>query len=515
LNAAGQPVIIYDPATTVAQGSGFVRQPFPDNVIPANRIDPVGKNIAAYFPLPNRPSGNAGTNNYFASGTASLNTNILDAKIDENLSERSRFFVRYSRLSLDQPAPVLFPAGIVAGQRSPDNQAQLNNSASINFTRTISPTNLVEVRYGFVRIKLDYRSISLGFDPTKLGFPSYIAANADHLVFPGIAPANYYSLGAPGQGDTRDPSFETHLLAIENTMIRAGHTLRFGFEARLLRVDDTESGSSTGNFTFTNAITQGPNPNAASTTAGNSIASLLLGVGSGSMGIGLKDVATQSHYYAAFVQDDWKATRKLTLNLGLRWDLDIPRTERFNRLETFDPSGSVTARGTGRNSRFTRRIVFAGVNGVSRRQFEPQWHNLNPRFGFAFQASQNTVLRGGVGIFFAPTLRGAGATVGSTGYGATTNWAGSPDGLTPVSYLSNPFPNGVNLSSGSSQGLLTGIGSSFATPMMGDNKVPYTENWSFGIQRQLPGSILIDASYVGNQASTSIWAASPPSTSIN
>ena len=193
------------------------------------------------------------------------------------------------------------------------------------------------MRYGFVRIKLNYRSISLGFDATQFGFPSYIAANADHLMFPGIAPANYYSLGAPGQGDTRDPSFESHLLAVENSLIRAAHTLRFGLEARLLRVDDTESGSSTGNYSFTNAITQGPNPNAASSTAGNSIASLLLGVGSGSMGIALKDVATQSHYYAAFVQDDWKVSRKLTLNLGLRWDLDIPRTERFNRLETFNP----------------------------------------------------------------------------------------------------------------------------------------------------------------------------------
>jgi hypothetical protein len=499
LNSSGQLITIYDPTTTVAQGSGFVRQAFPQNIIPGNRIDKVGKNIAAYFPLPNRPGSIAGANNYFASGTAVLNTNILDAKVDEILNDRSRFFVRYSRLDLNQPAPVLFPAESAAGQRSPDNQAQLNNSTSIDYTRTISPTNLVEVRYGFVRIKLDYRSISLGFDPTTLGFPSYIAANADHLIFPGIAPANYYSLGAPGQGDTRNPSFESHLLAVENTLIRSAHTLRFGVEARLLRVNDTESGSSTGNFTFTNAITQGPNPNAASATAGNSIASLLLGVGSGSMGIALKDVATQSHYYAAFLQDDWKLSRKLTVNLGLRWDLDIPRTERFNRLQTFDQAVTSPLAGPAGLPNLRGGILFAGVNGVSRRQFDPQWHNLNPRFGFAYQASKNTAIRGGVGIFFAPTLRGAGATVGSTGYGATTNWAGSPDGLTPATYLSNPFPLGLNLSSGNSLGLLTGIGSSFETPMMGDNKVPYTASWSFGIQRQLPGGILVDASYVGNR----------------
>ena len=160
------------------------------------------------------------------------------------------------------------------------------------------------------------------------------------------------------------------------------------------------------------------------------------------------------------------------MNLGLRWDLDIPRTERFNRLETFDPVVPSPLAGPAGIPGLRGGIVFAGVNGASRRQFDPQWHNLNPRFGFAFQPSKNTVLRGGAGIFFAPTLRGAGATVGSTGYGATTNWAGSPDGLTPAIYLSNPFPNGLNLSSGNSQGLLTGIGNSFETPTMGTTKFP-------------------------------------------
>jgi hypothetical protein len=498
LNAAGALVTIYDPTTTVAQGSGFVRQPFPGNTIPSNRIDTVGRNAANYFPLPNQAgAANTAVNNYFAAGTSVLNTNILDVKIDENLSDRSRFFVRYSRLGLKQPSPVLFPAEVAVAQRSPDNQAQTNNSIAIDYTLTLSPTDLIEFRYGFARIKLDYRSISLGFDPTKLGFPSYIAANADHLIFPGIAPTNYYSLGAPGQGDSRNPSFESHLLSIENTHILAAHTLRVGVEARLLRVDDTESGNSTGNFSFTQAITQGPNPNASSTTAGNAIASLLLGVGSGSMGIGLKDVATQSHYYAAFVQDDWKVSRKLTLNLGLRWDLDIPRTERFNRLETFDPNVASPLAGPTGNPALRGGLIFMGVNGNDRRQFDPEWHNFNPRLGFAFHATTNTVIRGGYGIFYAPTLRGAGATVGSTGFGNTTNYAGSQDGLTPSFYLSNPFPTGLNLPVGNTQGLLTAIGSSFETPMKGDNRVPYTQSWNFDIQRQLPGGILLDVAYVG------------------
>lgn len=499
LNSAGQLVVIYDPETTVPQGSGYVRAPFGGNLIPSTRIDAVARNIVNYYPLPNQPGApNSGVNNYYVATNSVLNTNSIDAKVDENIGDRSRFFVRYSRLALNQPAPLELPAAIAVAQNSPDNQAQNNNSAAIDYTLTLSPSNLLELRYGFARIKLNYRSISLGFDPTSLGFPSYIAANADHLLFPGIAATNYYSLGNPQQGDTRDPGFETHILAAENTRILAGHTLRIGVEGRLLRSNDTESGSSTGNFSFTPAITQGPNPNAASSTAGNAIASLLLGVGSGSMLIDSKDDATQSQYYGAFIQDDWKVTRKLTLNLGLRYDLDMPRTERYNRMETFDPNvASPLAAQTG-IAGLRGGTVFVGINGQGRRQFEPQWHNFDPRFGFAYQAATNTVLRGGYGIFYAASLRIANATIGNEGFSAVTNYVGSPDGLTPSVYLSNPFPTGLNLPVGNSQGLLTGIGTSFENPLTGDNKVPYTENWDFDVQQQLPGGILVDAAYVGS-----------------
>ncbi len=498
-NSTGQLVTIYDPETTVPQGSGYVRSAFPGNVIPASRMDAVGKNVVNYYPLPNQPGAAfSGVNNYYVATNNVLNSNSIDAKVDEVLSDRSRFFVRYSRQGLDNPAPAYLTGAIAVAQNAPDNQAQTNNSAAIDYTLTLSPSNLLELRYGFARIKLNYRSLSLGFDPTTLGFPSYIAANADHLLFPGIAATNYYSLGNPQQGDTRDPGFETHILAAENTRIFSAHTLRFGVETRLLRSNDTESGSSTGNFTFTNAITQGPNPNAATSTAGNAIASLLLGVGSGSMLIDSKDDATQSHYFGAFVQDDWKATRKLTLNLGLRWDLDVPRTERYNRMETFDPYiPSPLASQTG-IAGLSGGTVFVGVNGNPRRQFDPQWHNFNPRFGFAYEATPNTVIRGGYGIFYAASLRIANATIGNEGFSASTAYAGSPNGLTPAVYLSNPFPSGLNLPTGSSQGLLTGIGSSFENPLSGDNKVPYSENWNFDVQRQLPGDILIDAAYVGS-----------------
>jgi hypothetical protein len=201
----------------------------------------VAKNIVNYYPAPNVPGAvNPGQNNYFVSSSSVLNTNQIDAKADEVVSDKSRFFVRYSRRGLDQPAPAFFPAEIRVAQNN-NAQPQASNSAAIDYTRTISPTDLVEVRYGFARTKLNFTSLSLGFDPTKLGFPRYIAANADHLLFPGVASANYYTLGAPTQGDTRNPGFENHLLGVSNTRILGAHSLRIGWEGRLMRVNDTES----------------------------------------------------------------------------------------------------------------------------------------------------------------------------------------------------------------------------------------------------------------------------------
>jgi hypothetical protein len=498
VNAAGKPVVIYDPTTTASSGTGYVRQPFPGNVIPASRINAVAGSIMKYYPLPNAAGvANGGLNNYFASGTTVVNSNTLDTKVDENINDRNRFFVRYSRRGQNQPVTPLFPAADLVAQGG-YTQPQTSNSAAFDYTFTATPTFLMEFRYGFARTLLAFTPVSEGFNPTSLGFPSYIAANADQLLFPGIGPAGYYTLGNGAQGDYRHASFASHLVSLNNTKVLTSHVLKFGFEGRLLLVNDLESGASTGNYSFSNAITQGPNPNVASAIAGNSIASLLLGVGNGQMTIDSKNAATESKYYAWYFQDDWKATRRLTLNLGLRYDVEIPRTERYNRMETFNPfAPSPLAAETG-IAGLRGGLVYPGVDGNSRLQFQPQWTDFAPRLGFAYQAAENLVLRGGYGIFYGPSYRQAGATLGNYGFSSTTSYVGSPNGLTPSLYLTNPFPNGLNPIVGSTLGLLTGIGTSFETPLTGDNKVPYNENWDFEVQRQLPGNTLVDVSYVGS-----------------
>jgi len=496
-NSSGQQVVIYDPTTTVASGSGYVRQPFAGDKL--TTIDPVAAAIINYYPLPNQPGAPyTGTNNFFASGTSQLDIDTFDARVDEVINQRNRLFVSYSRRNVTSPPALLFPKAdqIAEGGNS---EPQISNSAAIDYTRTVSPKFLVDVPFGFSRTFINFVPISAGFNPTtELGFPDYIAANADHLLFPGIAPANYYTLGDASQGETRRGGFNIYFLGNNDTKVVRNHVITFGGEIRILQANDVESGSSTGSFSFTNAITQGPNPNVATSTGGNAIASLLLGVGSGTYEIGSKNAATESKYYGAYIQDDWKALPRLTVNLGLRYDLDIPRTERHDRMETFDPTAASPLVQTAGIAGLSGGVVFSGVDGASRRQYSPRWNDFGPRVGFAYELDPNTAVRGSYGIYYGPSLRSAGATIGNEGFSAVTTYTGSPNGLTPAVYLSNPFPNGINQPVGSSQGLATGIGSSFENPLQGDNKVGYTENYDLDIERQLPFNLLVDVAYVGS-----------------
>jgi hypothetical protein len=499
VTASGAKVTIYDPTTTVASGTGYVRQAFPGNVIPAARIDPVGAAIVGYYPL---PTNTGVTNNFFGSGVSTVNINTYDVKVNENFNDQNRMFVRYSRRNLQQPGTFLFPAAYrIAEGSGPSptaSEPQISNSAAIDYTRTPNPNYVMEFRFGFSRTYLSFVAASAGFNPSsQLGFPAYIASSADHLLFPGVAASSYYTLGDGGQGISKVSAFESSLVGMQNTLIIANHVLKFGVEGRLLIVNDDEAGASTGTYTFTQAITQGPNPNAATSTAGNAIASLLVGVGTGTYTIQSKNGATQSKYYGAYIQDDWKVNDRFTLNLGLRYDVDIPRTERYNRMETFDTSIASPLAASSGLAGLTGGVVFAGVGGNSRRQFQPQWTNFSPRFGLAYQLGSKTVVRAAFGIFFGPSMRAASGTVGNEGFSASTTYTGSPNGLTPSVYLRNPFPNGLNTPVASSQGLLTGIGSSFESPVTGDNKVGYTENWNFNIQRQFPFDALVEVAYVG------------------
>ncbi len=501
--SAGKAITIYDPNTTVASGTGYVRSAFPNNTIPTTEINSVSANLANYYPLPNAAGS---VNNFVESGKAIENINNYDIKVDQDLNARNRFFTRFSQHYLTSLPANYFPSSIALAANIQD-QTNTGTNVALDYTRIWSPRVLTEFRYGFSRMHVYEYSPGAGFNPTNLGFPSYIAQSANALAFPEIEPASYVNLGVTGSTPAIIAANE-HTFSVNNTWMLGHHTLNFGFQLEVPQLNTLQDNEEDGTYSFAKSLTQGPNPNVASSTAGDGFATMLLGIGSGGFELDYKIAATTSRSYALYLQDDWKFSSKLTLNMGLRWDATQPRTERYNRMDIFDPTAvspiaSQVAAAAGAAdcpvcANLQGGLEFVGVDGTSRRQFQTQWGNFGPRFGFAYQALKNTVVRGGYGVFFySGGVEGAAGTIGSDGFSAITNYVGSENGLTPTNYLTNPFPTGFVYPTGNTLGLATALGSTIADPYP-NSKIPYVEQWNFDIQQQLPGSFMVSAAYVGS-----------------
>lgn len=496
---ATQVIGIYDPDTTRPNpsGSGSIRDPFPGNVIPTNRFDPVARNVLGYFPRPNQP-GDAGTgrNNFYNSGAAAINTDNADIRVDHNISDQQRIFGRFSyRKSFNGP-PQLFPGdlGIAEGRV---NNNDFGRNAVVDYTNTLSPSTLLNVRMSFARNRFLFDNQGLGFVPSSLGLPKALDTAVDKFMFPRFAVSTQVALGG---SDHRQSGFNNYGLSGSLSKITGKHSLKYGYEGRMLRINVWEARAA-GTFNFGAGMTQGPNPNSAATaTAGWGLASFLLGTGSdGNFYQNWKNVAAQSFYNAFYVQDDWRITRKLTLNLGLRYDFDTPRTERYDRMSWFDPSlTSPLAAKVPAFPNLKGGLRFVGADGNGRSQFTGDYNNFAPRLGFAYQWNDKTVIRGAFAQLFGPSTLSAQGTVGPYGFRVETPWVATLDGITPLNRLSNPFPGGFQPVPGSSQGALTAIGSNLEAPLSNTN-TPYTLQYNFTIQRELPGAILLETAYVGNR----------------
>jgi len=209
-------------------------------------------------------------------------------------------------------------------------------------------------------------------------------------------------------------------------------------------------------------------------------------------------LAQTNKYSALFIQDTWKLTPSVTLNLGLRYDYETPRTDRFNQLTNFDYDATSPLTAPGYNLR--GGLVFPGVDGRSRYNARPDRNNFAPRAGIAWRLTPKTVVRAGAGLFYAATTGIGGGTgpFGISGYQAPTSIVTSLDGVTPIVTLSDPYPNGFNRPTGSSAGLSTLLGQSIQFTDYG-NYTPYSTQWSFGVQQELPGAILLEVGYAGSR----------------
>lgn len=496
--ASGALIAIYDPTTTrpdPARPGRYIRDAFPGNRIPASRINRVGAGILSFFPLPNQ-TGNPVTNtqNLFVVGPGPIDRNTITGKIDWNITANRRLSGRYTWDDLDWQFPILFrtPA-------EPDGRAVLipRNSLALNYTDSLTPTLLLDAKAGFNRENEHFFTPSEGFDITSIGFPesfkriTYVGRGADTGRFPRTTLSDIGTFGAIASRG--NPSI-TWQASASVAKVTPRHTLKSGFEYRFYARNDYGRECSVGCYTFNRAFTQGPDPLVASATSGYSVASLLLGSPAGANTTLRTDSSASVRYYALFVQDDWKVSPKLTLNLGLRWDYEGPITDRYNVLANFDPNIESPLRVPGLNLR--GGLVYPGVGGLDRGVTERQFTGFQPRFGFAYQLHPKTVVRGGFGIIYIPTTPVG--SVAQTGFLQDTLMNVSLDGgLTPNDTLSNPYPNGLLQPTGSSLGALTGVGNAIEGQLRNVRR-GYTEQWNFTLQHQPWNNWLFEAAWVGN-----------------
>jgi hypothetical protein len=485
--------LIYDPSTTrldptaPAGTTRYIRDVFPGNRIPAAQLNTVATNLLKYFPSPNqRGIGLSDTNNYFSSAPSTLDNNRLDGRIDHNLSSKHMLFARGDYFANLNSSPDVYNSPM-----SPVNTPNLipGWAWAVGHTWSIKPSTVFVQHFSMADSQTNRVPLTLGFDQKSLGFPPTVTDGQLAPFFPQVSIAGTSGVGAVGTIFNVVIS-RTYEYNAALTVQKGTHTIKTGFDYRFYTLDwsNPQALAINANGTYTG----GPNAKAVGSNTGSGIADLLLGVAAVSYNINPEHV--NSHpYYAGYVQDEWRVTRRLTVTVGLRYNLELGSIEQNNHYVFLDTTSSSPLKVPGYN--LVGGLAFTGVNGNSRRVEAADHNNWDPRAGLAYRIGDKTVVRAGFGMFHNPLLSTDRDT--TQGFSRTTsNIVAQADGVTPTFNLSNPFPQGLAAPTGSSLGLATNLGLSIAAPVH-QRKTPYQEQWSFDIQRQLPFSVMADFGYTG------------------
>ncbi len=497
-DASGRQIIIYDPATGHDVNGVWTRDAFPNNRIPVERIDPVARALLQYYPEPNcttpgQPDWqqNLCYNEHFNKDKF---WNWV-GKVDHNVTSKDRTFFRWgknNRNEIRNTTPI---------RTGPAQNGQLplirsNDAVVGDWVHIFGSGTVFNVRGGYTYYLEGSRAdFNIGFDPTSFGWPagmvSQLPAAALGGMFPIITQDQFVQL-ARGNGPFR--TNKNYSIQPNISMTRGAHNIRSGLDFRRTNVYVENYVNAGGQIDFTRQFTRST-LNSSSNLEGNAFASFLLGAASG----GNVPVNVFPHFYwtfaAPWIQDDWRLSNKLTLNLGFRWDFNGPVHEEQDRLNyAFDPDlvNPVSARV---GQQVKGGIRFVGVGGAPKTPWKFDWNNWQPRIGAAYTINDKTVLRGGYGRYFQnPTGESL-----SNGFSQSTSVIASNDGnRTPTYALANPFPNGVEAPPGASLGPLTFLGRNpnFSNPNF---VVPNVHQFSIGIQRELPWKVSLEVSYVGSR----------------
>jgi hypothetical protein len=481
--------LIYDPATTQSTPTGIVRQPFPGNRIPAERISPISQKILALLP---NPSSNALFNNYTSIGRGATDSNQFNIKLDHSFSEVNRLSGYYYQDALDALEPELIPGPATSARGS----GSRNFWTRISHDYVFSPTVLNHVNLGFTRFKTTIESYSVDQNwPTQLGLTGVNTGPNNSFPCVDFVSSGYKSLG-DSNCNSRTLQTNNSFQVIDSfSVIRGTHSFKFGGDFRLMETNGIDIYQSNGLFQF-NALETGlpGSPN-----TGNAVASFLLGtVDRGT----LRDFAyyprNRYKYYALYAQDDWKVTRKLTVNYGLRYDIFIPRYEKNNNLSSFDPTIPNPAAG-GRLGALA--FLGDGPGRIGRTSFADTYFKaFGPRLGLAYQLTDKTVLRSGYGIYYAQGNANAGlrdSLSASSGFSANPTFQTTDQGVTPAFNWNNGFPQNYVKPPVISPSAANGA--DLRPILRDDGRPPYFQNWSFTIEREIVPRANIELTYLGTK----------------
>jgi hypothetical protein len=549
---------IYDPMTAHACGGAgepcgtapFWRNQFPGNILPADRINPIGLKILSYYPMPNAPGLRQ---NFVASGNLGRYSYHQPMfRWDHVFSQRDKLYAlvtfQHGKEYRDQTG-----FGPPAGNGDVGSQRTDQNYITA-WTHVLSPTAVLDVRGSYGRFTSDFpRYTDFNLTADKLGITQvFHAATFPKNTVPVIridGDNNASRSSTQLFGGNEVESWNTYNqwnLSPSLTMTRGKHTRHFGFEYNYVANGDNNYQWSNGMFDFRQSWTRQNSSKDGGVFDGSGVASLLLGVPHEGAADWNESAYRTRPYYGMYAQDDWRISPRVTLNLGLRYEVQVPWLERFNRanrgfdFNTKNPySDQVLAKWAANRANWTAcgqgnvatcnvlgvsdvtaktypypappamlvgGYLFPGVGGQPRRLYDTDFTTVAPRIGIAWRILSKTVLRAGGGIYYqSPTQSDT-----RTGFALRTNYVSSLDGRTPAACgvdpvkcasgaysLATPFPQGVEKAPESSLGLATNVGNGagFDPPNF---RIPRTYQVSFGFQQELPHAILVEASYAGN-----------------
>jgi hypothetical protein len=491
-NSNGSLQTVYDPATTVPTSTAgvYTRSPFPGNVIPTSRFDLIGNNYAALLPLPNYP-GNSVTqaNNYFNAGVSQYHNWHADMRGDFQPTDKIFIWAKVTKArSDDEYGPNFWPLPVATYE--PQHHPRIAISSGVTYV--MSPTTVVNVTVGGGRWFEQWPNPSLGFNMASLGFPQSLASQFSVDTSPAVSLTNYASFGSGRNLFLHRNNYNTQVNVTKN---KGSHSIKFGFDyedQQLNRSDQTPA-----TFGFTQVPTSGPNPTTNNGLTGNAFASLLLGAGSSGGAVLANDPATSDLYFAFYAQDAWKVTSRLTVNYGLRYEIQPAQTERFNDQDYFNPTAINPIGAAVGMPNLLGAIEY--TSSSNRAPWNTTYNNLAPRLGLAYRVTDKFVVRAGFGITYTRVVPLYLGFPSNDGYQTTTPWTTSLNGgITVQNYWANAFPNGLTPISGRSAGALQQVGLA-VNEFSRLRPTPYVMEYSTDLQYQVNHDTVAELGYNGSQ----------------